>query len=121
MSPTPSLDSDDDPTIARPDRSVDFDQSGGALAAANAHRHDAPPGAATLTFEQDMTGAAAASHAERMTDGDGSPVDVVLLGVDAEGVATVEALAGKSLVQLPQVDVVDREAVTLQQARDGND
>ena len=56
-----------------------------------------------------------------MADGDGTAIDVVLLGVDAKLVAAVEALAGESFVQLPQVDVIDLEARALQKARHGED
>src|SRR5438046_835474 len=84
---------------------VDLEQARAALAAADAHGDDAvfhvPAPAALL---QDMAGAARAGHAERVADGDRAAVDVVLLRIDAEGVAGVEALGGERLVQLPQVD-----------------
>src|SRR4051812_19397533 len=53
---------------------VDLEQAGSALAAADAHRHDAPLGAAALTLLQDVAGAARARHAERVTDRDRAAV-----------------------------------------------
>src|SRR5947208_2394706 len=98
---------------ARPDllRSVDLKKSCAAHAAADAHGDDDVLGAAAFAFLQDVAGQARAGHPERVADGDGAAVDVVLLRVDAELVAAVEALAGEGLVQLPQVDVVDLQAV----------
>src|SRR2546423_448287 len=81
---------------------VDLEETGGSLAAADAHRHDAPLGAAALTLLQDVTGAARARHAERVADRNRAAVDVVLLGVDAEAVAAVEALRRERLVEFPQ-------------------
>ena len=52
-----------------------------------------------------------ARHAVRMADRDRAAVDVQLLGIDAELVAAVDHLHGERFVQLPQVDVVDPEAV----------
>src|SRR5947207_10616823 len=43
----------------------DLEEAGAALAAAYAHGHDAPLGAAALAFLQDMAGAAGPGHAER--------------------------------------------------------
>ena len=66
-----------------------------------------------------MAGQARAGHAERVADGDGAAVDVVLVRVDAQLVAAVEALAGEGLVQLPKVDVVDLQPVAFEQLRHG--
>src|SRR5687767_13919908 len=77
---------------------VDLEEAGGALAAADAHRHDAPLGAAALTLLEDVAGAPCAGHAERVPDRDRAAVDVVLLGIDAEPVAAVEALRRECLV-----------------------
>ena len=104
---------------ASPASAVDLEQPCAALAAADAHRDDAPLGLAAGAFLQQVAGAACAGHAERMADRDRAAVDVVLGRIDAELVARVEALAGEGLVQLPEVDVVDLEAVALQQLRHG--
>src|SRR3954465_9264373 len=93
---------------------VDFEQAGAALAAADAHRDDAPLGLAPAAFLQDVAGETRAGHAERMADRDRAAVDVVLLGIDAELVARIETLAGEGLVELPEIDVVDLKAMTLQ-------
>ena len=99
----------------------DLEEARRALAAADAHRHDAPLGLAALAFEQEVADAARARHAEGVADRDRAAVDVVLLGVDAEGVAAVEALAREGFVELPEVDVVDLEAGALEQLRHGVD
>src|SRR6478672_5291310 len=97
---------------------VDLEQAGAALAAADAHGHDAPLGLAARTFLEDVASETRAGHAEGMADRDRAAVDVVLGGIDAELVARVEALAGKGLVELPNIDVVDLQAGALQQLRD---
>ena len=58
---------------------------------------------------------AGARHAVRVADRDGAAIDVEDVVVDAQPVAAVERLHGEGLVELPQVDVVDAQAVTLQQ------
>ncbi len=68
-----------------------------------------------------MAGEPRAGHAEGMADRDRAAVDIVLLGVDAELVARIQALAGEGFVELPEVDVVDLEAMALQQLRHGED
>src|SRR6478672_13577884 len=100
---------------------VDLEQAGAALAAADAHGHDAPLGLAARTFLEDVAGETRAGHAEGMTDRDRAAVDIVLGGIDAELVARIEALAGEGFVELPEIDVVDLKAVTLQQLRNGKD
>ena len=64
---------------------------------------------------------ARAAHAVGVADRDRAAVDVELLHRDAELVAAVEHLHGERLVQLPQADVVDLQAVALQAARNGED
>src|SRR5215472_13401787 len=85
-------------------RSINLEQARAALAAADAHGHDAPLGLAAVAFLQDVAGEPRAGHAEGMADRDRAAVDVVLLGIDAELVARIEALAGKGLVQFPDID-----------------
>src|SRR5262249_10769440 len=96
---------------------VRLEESRGALTAAHAHRHHAVPGLAAKELVGDRADHARARHAERMTDRDRAAVDVELRGIDAELIATVNDLRGERLVQLPHVDVVDLEAVTLQELR----
>src|SRR5436190_2255367 len=82
---------------------------------------DAPLGLAPAAFLQDVAGETRAGHAEGMADRDRAAVDVVLLGVDAELVARIQALASEGFVQLPEIDVVDLEAMALQQFWHGVD
>src|SRR5258708_27216982 len=100
---------------------VDFEQACAALAATDAHGDDAPLGLAPTSLLQDVAGEPRAGHAEGMADGDRTAVDIVLLGIDAELVARIEALAGEGLVELPNVDIVDLQAMTLQQFWHGVD
>src|SRR6201989_1490136 len=83
--------------------SIDLEQAGAALAAADAHGHHAPLGLAAVTFLQDVAGEPRAGHAEGMADRDRAAVDVVLFGIDAEPVARIEALAGEGLRGLAAV------------------
>src|SRR5688500_9577549 len=77
---------------------VDLEQACAALAAADAHRDDAPLGLAPAAFLQDVAGETRAGQAEGMADRDRAAVDVVLLGIDAELVARIEALAGEGFI-----------------------
>src|SRR5205085_11501875 len=100
---------------------VDLEQACAALAAADAHRDDAPLRLAPAAFLQDVAGETRAGHAERVADRDRAAVDIVLLGIDAELVAGIEALAGEGFVELPEIDVLDLQAVALQELRHGVD
>src|SRR5258707_11747337 len=90
-----------------------------AHAAADAHGHDRASGAAAPSFDQDMTGHARTAHAERMADRDRSAVDIETFLWDAEPIAAIEHLAGEGFVKLPQIDVIDIEALARQQLRNG--
>src|SRR6059058_778433 len=100
---------------------VDLEQACAALAAADAHRDDAPLGLAPAAFLQDVAGETRTGHTEGVTDRDRAAVDIVLLGIDAELVAGIEALAGEGFVELPEIDVLDLQAIALQQLRHGVD
>ncbi len=52
-----------------------------------------------------------------MADGDGAAADVVLLIVDFQPVAAVQALRGEGFVELPQIDVGHLQPVGLEQLR----
>ncbi len=88
-------------------------------AAADAHRHHDVLDAAPLALDQRMAGQARAAHAVGVADRDRAAVDVELVVVDAEPVAAVDHLHGEGLVQLPEADVVDLEAVRLEELRHG--
>src|SRR5216684_195069 len=100
---------------------IDFEQARAALAAADAHRHDAPLCLAPTALLQEVAGQPRAGHPERVADGDRAAVDVVLVGIDAKLVTGIEALAGKSLVELPNIDIVDFKTMALQQLRHSED
>src|SRR2546421_12562871 len=84
---------------------IDLEQACAALAAADAHRDDAPLGLAPAAFLQDVAGETRTGHAEGMADRDRAAVDVVLLGIDAELVARIETLAGEGLGEFPEICV----------------
>src|ERR1700737_1764155 len=100
---------------------IDFKQARAALAAADAHRHDAPLCLATAALLQEVAGQPRAGHSERVADGDRAAVYVVLVRIDAKLVTGIEALAGKSLVEFPDIDIVDFKTMALQQLRHGED
>src|SRR5579862_9690592 len=94
-----------------------LEQPGATLAAADAHRHHGVLRLAALAFHQYMPGQPGACHAEGMPDSDRAAIHIVLGGIDMQRIAAIETLAGERLVQLPEVDVVDLHAETLEQAR----
>src|SRR6266849_6861742 len=94
---------------------VRLEEPRGALAAADAHGHDAVARLAAELLDGDRAHHPRAGHAERVADRDRAAVDVELLRIDAQAIAAVDDLRGERLVQLPHVDVVDLQAVTLQE------
>src|ERR1019366_212401 len=95
----------------------DLEQTGGTHAAADAHGDDSVFGLAAAALDQGVTGEARARHAVGMTDRNRAAVDIDLLRIDAQFVAAIEHLHREGLVQFPEIDVVDLEAVALEQAR----
>src|SRR6185369_564840 len=85
-----------------------------AHSSANAHRHADALCTAALAFDEGVTGEALAAHAVGMAHRDGAAVDVQAVHRDAQLVGAIEHLHGEGLVELPQVDVVDAEAQTLE-------
>ena len=83
--------------------------------------HDDVLGAAALALDQGVADHARAAHAVGVADRDRAAVDVERVVRDAELVAAVEHLHRERLVQLPEVDVVDLQAVALQQPRHRED
>jgi hypothetical protein len=64
-----------------------------------------------------MAGKARPGHVISMAERHRPAVDVELIRIDAKLVATIDHLHSMGLVQLPQVDIVDRPRVPLQQPR----
>src|SRR4051812_35162074 len=87
-----------------------LDHHGHALAAADAHRLEAERLVVVLQRVDERRRDARARHAERMTDGDRTAVDVELVTerVDADAACGRDDLRGERLVDLDQVDAVDR-------------
>src|ERR1700693_2221163 len=88
-----------------------LEQPGRAHSAAHAHRHDGVAHAAAPALEQRVTDEPRPGHAVRMPDGNPAAIDVQALGIDAETLLAVDHLDGEGLVELPESDVVDRQAV----------
>src|SRR6267378_232274 len=94
---------------------VDLKQAGAALATADAHCHDAPLCLAPTALLQDVARKPRAGHPKGVADSDRAAVDIVLVRIDAKLVAGIEALTGKSLVELPNINIVDFQTMALQQ------
>src|SRR5262245_6344639 len=88
---------------------AEFEESSGTLAATDAHRDDAKASAATDHFTGDCSHKPRAGHAERMTDRDRAAIDVELVRVDPQPVATIDDLDSKSFIQLPYPDVANSQ------------
>src|SRR6266702_501368 len=108
--------------ISRFSRSVDdFKQAGCAHAAADTHGHDAVLRLAPPPLDQEVAGQPRPGHAVGMADRDRATVDVELVRIDAELVAAIDHLHRIGLVELPEIDVVDLQIVTLEKPRDRGD
>src|SRR4051812_8190215 len=99
----------------------DSDKARGAHSATNTHGYNSILGLAPAALDQGMAGQPRSGHAVGMADRDRAAVDVELFRVDPELVAAMDDLHRKCLVQLPQVDVVDLESVSLEQSGHGID
>src|SRR6185436_10443539 len=92
-----------------------FEETGGAHAAADAHRYDHKLRLATLALDECMADEARAAHPVGMAERDGAAVHVEALVRDADAVAAVNHLDREGFVQLPQVDVADVLASLLEE------
>src|SRR6185312_7817309 len=99
---------------ASADTGSDLQNDGVALTAAGADRGATIAAAATAKLVDERADDARAGCTDRMAEGDGAAVDVDLVLVNAEHADRVERYRGKSLVDLPQVDVLGFEASLLQ-------
>src|SRR5215468_6329756 len=95
-----------------------FEETRGALASADAHRHHAVLRLAAEHLVGNGADHARAGHAEGVADGDRAAVGIELVHGDAELVLAVEHLRGEGLVQLPHADVFYLAAGALEQPRD---
>src|SRR4051794_28654154 len=95
-------------------RSKYFEQSRGAHAAADAHRHHRELRAAPLAFDERVPGKPRPGHAVRMADRDRTAIHVEPVVGNAELVAAVDDLDRERLVELPQVDIGDLLAGALE-------
>ena len=87
-------------------------EAGGGRAAA---------GAARPHFADERRGEAGTTATKRVSEGDGSAVDVDLGGVEPEFGDAGEGLGGERLVQLDEVEVVDRPAGPVEGLAGGRD
>src|SRR5260370_21570559 len=86
-----------------------------ALAAPDAHRHDAPLSLASLELVRQLDREDGAGCADWMAESDRAAVRVDLLRVDLQLTDHRDGLRRESLVELYQVDVVDRHPDLLEQ------
>src|SRR5690606_12294939 len=90
-----------------------------ALAAATAEGGGADATTTALEFEGEREHDAGTAHAERVTHGDGTTVDVDDLGIDTELARRRDADGRERLVDLDEVEVGGRDALLLAGLRDG--
>src|SRR4051794_12500668 len=94
---------------ARPSGSAEaFEDRRHTLAATDAHRLETERLVLELQPVDQRAGDARAGHAERVADGDRTAVHVEAVDVDAELLVRRDHLRGERLVDLDEVDVVDR-------------
>src|SRR5882757_6801804 len=96
-----------------------LDDGRNAHAAADAQRDEGTLGAAALELVDHGSGDHGAGGAEWVAHRDGTTVDVELLVGDVQVLLELQHHRGERLVQLEQVDVVDRQAGTVQHLAGG--
>ena len=87
-----------------------LEDPGRAHASAYAHGDHAVLRFAAGHLAEEGGGELGSGAAERVAEGNGSAVDVELGGVDAEHLDDGEGLRGEGLVELDEVDLIEREA-----------
>ena len=97
-----------------PDRHLTFDRQRHTHATANAQRSQAFLGIATLHFVQQGDQDAAARSTNRVTDGNGSPIDIDFAWINAQLLVHGTSLGGERFVQLEQINVSRTPTRTLQ-------
>src|SRR5690606_6637711 len=103
---------------SHPPGSAKFKKRSAAHAACNAHADDAILRIATAALKHNVAYHARAAHAVGMADRNRAAIDVEQVSRNAKLVAAVKRLAGECLVEFPQVDVGDLEAMALEKTRD---
>src|SRR5579864_8120870 len=94
-----------------------LEQSGRTHAAADAHCHDSELRLAATPLDQRVTGQPRAGHAVGMADRNRAAIDIDLFRIDPEPVTAIDHLHRESLVELPEIDIVDLQTVALQEPR----
>ena len=84
------------------------------MAATDAGRGNTVASAAAAEFVRQGQHQACARGGERVSQTNGSTVDVDLLNIDLKVLDASDGLAGERFVDLPTVDVVDGQTGTLQ-------
>ena len=91
----------------------------GTHASTDAHAYNAKALLRALKLAHESADHAAASHAEWVTEGDGTTLRVQLGGRHAELLHAVASLGGEGLVNLEDVNIIHAEASTLESLGDG--
>src|SRR3954462_7211827 len=94
-------------------------EGGDALAAADAHRDHGSPAAGAAEFVEGLDGQDAAGGADRVAQGNATPVGVGLFGGKAKLPGDGQSLGGEGLVGLEDVDVVHGQPDPVEQPADG--
>mmetsp|Transcript_1560 Transcript_1560/g.6937 ORF Transcript_1560/g.6937 Transcript_1560/m.6937 type:complete len:260 (+) Transcript_1560:2560-3339(+) len=97
--------------------SLELEHPRGAHATPDAHAHHSVLRRSSLHLVQQRGDASRASRAQRVPQRDGSAVDVHLLGVEPELRGAVRGLRRERLVELEEVNVVDRSQTRLRDRR----
>src|SRR5262245_19057028 len=109
------------PLVLRPGSAEALDDGGVGHAAALAHGLQAVPAASALQLVEQRGQQLGARAAERVAEGDGAAVDVGLGQVGARLELPGQHDRGEGLVDLEQVDVVDRQARAFEHLVGGGD
>src|SRR5439155_9443880 len=99
----------------------DFQKPRGPHAATDTHGDNGIFRLAPTALNQSVAGQPRSSHAVGMPDCDRAAIDVELFRVDPELVAAIDHLHREGLVQFPEINIVDLESVSLEQAGNGMD
>src|SRR5260370_5359687 len=90
-----------------------FEQGRRTLPSSDAHGDDPVARFLAGHFVGDGADHARTGHSEWMTDGDRATVDIEFFRVNAQAVAAIDDLDGERLVQLPEINVIQTQAATI--------
>ena len=92
-----------------------FEQDRRALPSSDAHGDDPVARFLAGHFVGEGADHARTGHSEWMTDGDRATVDIEFFWVNAHAIAAIDDLDSESLVQLPEINVIQTQAATIEE------